>query len=1337
MKTKAGGVGVASLWVVFLLGMVISEPCDAQVVTCQQVSGPEPNIITESTPCYHYPWQWDYPASCQTLSDFYKYQAATAYITGYDAVCGQTSYLRAMCKYWEAGPCNANLEIPKQLCTTETPGDAGGGESGPTATSPEEASGKPVSIINGAMFFTHTDATVGSLVLSRSFDTDRIALSGRYGAFGPGWNASFEIRLTLLDPRTLEARRSDGAPQYYFDGDGDGFFEGILPRSSASWIVSVAGGYRRVFRAGGEEVYDAAGTLISVTSPGGLVTTYSRDAQGRLTSITRLGRPVSIVYSGNSTQPEEILGPAGEVLASYAYDPQNRLAQVTYPDGSGYRYGYDSAGNVVSLGDLAGKLIEAHEFIGHKAMTSEVGNGVGKLTFTYGANTTTVTDALGNTTVYEIALAGGIERVTKITGPCSSCGGGGGNVQEWTYDIVGNITSYKNGLGKTWVYTYNSTRNLLTETDPLNRVTTYTYDSQGRVLTRTGPDGSLTTYTYGPAGPLTLTEKVTATEDRTTTITYNGQGQPATITDPRGKTTTLDYTAEGDLSSVTDPLSHSASFGYDGLGRRTTVTDALNHTTTTTYDGRGRVKRITSPDSTHTDFTYDLGGRRTKIVDPLGRATSYVYDLYGRLESVVDPMAGVTRYGYDLMSNLVSLTDAKGQTTAFEYDAYNRVKKMTYPGGAFESFTYDAGGRLATKTDRKAVVTTYSYDDLGRLTGKSYSDGTTPPVSYTYDSGGRLATAANGTDTLTWAYDLAGQVLSEQSTKNASTVAYTYDTGGDRLSVSLDGQVFVSYAYDDASRLTSISRSANVFGFGYDNANRRTSMTYPNGITTTYAYDTVSRLTNLAANLGQTPVTSFSYTYDAAGNRMSKAQLDYTETYSYDPLYRLTTVERTGAGANRWLYGYDKVGNRTSEQIGDAVSTSSYNEKNQLLSRTGGGPMRWRGTLNEPGNVAFTTVTVNGKPARMLQGNVFEAILDMTPGNNTVTVQATDVSGNTATKNYQVNVTGSAGTYTYDANGNLIQKVEGADTWTYEWNAENELTRVLKNGAEQARFAYDPKGRRVEKVAGGQTTSYAYESEDILRDVRGPSTLKYVHGPGIDEPMATDDGSSLSYFLADGLGSVLKTTNSVGAVTLARQYDAWGSLQAGATANGHAFTGREWDPDTGLYYYRARYYDSQVARFVNEDPIGFGGGENFYAYVSDGPVNRIDPIGLYDPHSGGVLIGCFQDAFEKGERAGRAIGYRVGHCTAACEVGKCGAPQVVVKLLGWGVEWIETATCMVNGFNCHSARAPIDYQDNETGYTCPAGISCEERCSAIVPPKKTRAQYGPHCKGPCRERNYE
>jgi RHS repeat-associated protein len=183
-----------------------------------------------------------------------------------------------------------------------------------------------------------------------------------------------------------------------------------------------------------------------------------------------------------------------------------------------------------------------------------------------------------------------------------------------------------------------------------------------------------------------------------------------------------------------------------------------------------------------------------------------------------------------------------------------------------------------------------------------------------------------------------------------------------------------------------------------------------------------------------------------------------------------------------------------------------------------------------------------------------------------------------------------------------------AEDFCFEWNAENQLTRVLKNSVEQARFAYDPLGRRVEKLAGATTTSWTYDTEDILRETNGSTTVKYVHGLGTDEPLAADDGSALSYIQADGLGSIVKTTSSAGAVRLVRQYDAWGTLQSGTTS-GYAFTGREWDAETGLYYYRARYYDPEAGRFVTEDLARFEAGVDFYTYVLNSPARFSDPAG--------------------------------------------------------------------------------------------------------------------------------
>jgi RHS repeat-associated protein len=196
-----------------------------------------------------------------------------------------------------------------------------------------------------------------------------------------------------------------------------------------------------------------------------------------------------------------------------------------------------------------------------------------------------------------------------------------------------------------------------------------------------------------------------------------------------------------------------------------------------------------------------------------------------------------------------------------------------------------------------------------------------------------------------------------------------------------------------------------------------------------------------------------------------------------------------------------------------------------------------------------------------------------------------------------------------DPNGNLSSRTEGTDTWGYEWNANNELTRVTKNGVEKARFAYDPLGRRVEKVAGGVTTGYTYDEDHILREVRGQAAEMFMQGPWIDEALAVESGTGLSFFHADGLWSIAKVTDGSGAEVLSREHDVWGNLQAGEGGTGYAFTGREWDAESGLYYYRARYYDPMSGRFISDDPSGFENDINLYQYVFSNPTRWVDPTG--------------------------------------------------------------------------------------------------------------------------------
>jgi len=163
-------------------------------------------------------------------------------------------------------------------------------------------------------------------------------------------------------------------------------------------------------------------------------------------------------------------------------------------------------------------------------------------------------------------------------------------------------------------------------------------------------------------------------------------------------------------------------------------------------------------------------------------------------------------------------------------------------------------------------------------------------------------------------------------------------------------------------------------------------------------------------------------------------------------------------------------------------------------------------------------------------------------------------------------------------------------------------------------FKYDPFGRRIYKSSSTATSIYAYDGDNLIEETNssGAVVARYEPTQNIDEPLAMLRSGATSYFHADGLGSITSLSNSAGTIANTYTYDSYGNLTAstGTLVNSFRYTARESDPETGLYYYRARYYDPNDGRFSNEDPIQFDGGNNFYAYVANDPIDWTDPLGL-------------------------------------------------------------------------------------------------------------------------------
>lgn len=404
---------------------------------------------------------------------------------------------------------------------------------------------------------------------------------------------------------------------------------------------------------------------------------------------------------------------------------------------------------------------------------------------------------------------------------------------------------------------------------------------------------------------------------------------------------------------------------------------------------------------------------------------------------------------------------------------------------------------------------------------------------------------------------------------------YTYDDKGNVLSLSdrINGQArgLTTYTYDNIDRLTKITQSGNGVSdkrvdFNYSSEVRLSSINrYAdlNGTqlvtSTNYQYDPSKHLEELKHSNANSDIAFYNFKYDG-GDRITKiTDIDGTNDYTYDKNSRLTGANHTTATNPDEFYSYDANGNRITSNIhGNSYLTGT---NNRLLS--------------------------DGK------------------------------------YNYE-----------YDAEGNLIAKTEIATgkIRQFEWDYRNRLISVIDKDATgietlQVNYTYDAMNQRIASSvdadgvgsATAKVAHFIYDRNNVLlefEDESGSSTLskRYLHGLETDQILAQEDSNNqVLWLLGDHIGTVRDLVNNSGEVVNHLTYDSFGNLvqQTNPTANTrYQFTGREFDEATGLYYYRARYYDSKIGRFISEDPIGFGGGDtNLYGYVGNSPIQFTDPLG--------------------------------------------------------------------------------------------------------------------------------
>ena len=698
-------------------------------------------------------------------------------------------------------------------------------------------------------------------------------------------------------------------------------------------------------------------------------------------------------------------------------------------------------------------------------------------------------------------------------------------------------------------YEYDKNGNQVLMVDPLGRRTEYRYDGRNRLSETVNPDGTVEKMRYDSDN--NQTANIDAKGNRTNKV-YDARGRLIREVDANGKITRFEYDATNQMVAQIDANNNRTEYKYDELGRRTDLTQgaktSLASTSKTEYDKVGNVTAEVDGNTNKTQYVYDARNRQTRVIDALNPS-------------------GTTTTKYDNVGNVTSIKDPVNNTTQFVYDARNRLKSETNQFNKTRAFEYDKIGNRTRITDRNNRVRSFTYDALNRETAENWLNTTNTPIR-----------------TITSTYDAASQLTFVKDPD--STYQFSYDPKGRQIAVDNTGtpgapNVLLNYTYDSEDNLLSVSDTINGAAKG----------------NTAYTYDTLNRVNRITQSGNGVASKRVDFGYDDIGqiksvNRygdLSGSQLVRGTTYTYDAKNRLDILSH-GSGVS-YNFNYDNGNRITKITDVDGVTNYTYDKNNQL-------------TVADHSN--------SNKPAESF---------------------SYDANGNRNSSGYQTGTNNRLNSdgkynYAYDDEGNLILRTEISTNKVteYEWDYRNRLAGVFDkdvagNVTQNVGFKYDSQNRRISKKVGSNETRFVYDRDNVLFDFVASGAnqpvldKRYLFGAGVDQILAQESGNgTVLWGLTDQLGTVKDWVNNSGSVVNHVRYDAFGGVVSQSNAalgSRYGFTGRELDSETGLYYYRSRYYNPGIGRFIGEDSIGFGGGDaNLYRYVGNQPIERRDPSGM-------------------------------------------------------------------------------------------------------------------------------
>ena len=820
-------------------------------------------------------------------------------------------------------------------------------------------------------------------------------------------------------------------------------------------------------------------------------------------------------------------------------------------------------------------------------------------------------------------------------------------------------TSYPDGTFVSNAYLY---LDLVQTVDRLGFTNSFVYDNMRRLTYMTNALGNPTHYDYCPCGSLDFIQDALGNETqfyydnqarRTNTVYadsysvvnyYDLPGRLTNIVDSAGRSTTNWFNNQGLVFAVSNAMGQVQSSIFDILDRTTNATDANGVTITNTYDNLDRILTRGYPDTGVEQFVYSAFGL-VAYTNQLNQFIHFGYD--AALRKIVETNANLetNAFSYNPAGDLLTLTDGAGHTTSWNYDQFGMTtNKLDAASNVIFTYKYDADERMTNRNSITKGNTYYAYDAVGDLTNITYN--VSPGISFAYDALSRPTNMVDAVGTTHYGYDQVGQLLSEDGPWNDDTVSYSYNN---RLRASLNIQQpdadawSQSYAYDGASRMTNITTPAGKFGYQYDGTRKLkvANLLFPNTAYYTNTYDSVARLLSTKLkNSGGTVLNSHAYTYDLGGERTNQTfTFGNTMAYGYDQIGQLTTaLGQDPGGTNRLQeqlkYAYDTAHNLQTRTNNNLVETFNVNSVNELTTIT-------RNTTNALTVAGTTTsqassVTVNGLAAALYEDYTFASTnaFTITNGNNTFTAIASDSYGRGDTNAVTINLP-ATNSYSYDTNGNLLSD----GTRAFDYDDENELIRVTVTNAWKSEFTYDGRlRRRIRKEFTWQygawietnEVRYVYDGNVVVqeRDTNNLPQVTYTRGKdlsgglqgagGIGGLLARRDRTTgqTTFYHADGNGNVTALISSAQYLVAKYLYDPYGNVlsESGpmAEANLYRFSSKETHGNSGLVYYLYRFYDANLQRWLNRDPIAESGGNNLYANCNNSLIGGVDYLGLWD-----------------------------------------------------------------------------------------------------------------------------